>query len=371
MKKRKAVYAASLDPITNGHINIIERMAPLYDELAVLVAVDSRKTYTFTPEERVNMVKEAVSHLQNVIVDVCVGRYVVKHADSIGGQVIIRGLRNFKDLEDEQTLAEENRKICPHIETIWVPCIPNLMHVSSSMVKGHVGVDPSWEEQVARSVPATVVVKLKEKFILGKARRHWTSLMVSLGNPEGSDSVFSDIVARYKEPHRVHHKLGHIVMMLDELEQLDDVDDNNEVAWAIWYHDAIYNPKVNDNEEQSAAFSKSMAKKLGLPDSFGDRGSGLILSSKHDTVSSNHDNRILADLDLVILGKSEKEFDAYENGIRKEYRHVSQSEFCEIRSKILQSFLDRPSIYLTDYFRGKYESAARKNLERSIGQLQK
>src|SRR4051794_13425574 len=136
---RKAVYAASLDPITNGHINVVERMAPLYDELVVVVAVDPRKAYTFTPEERVAMAREALCQIQNVSVDVCIGHYVVKHAESIGAQVIVRGLRNFKDLEDEQTLAEENRKIAPAVETIWVPCRPDLGHVSSSMVKNHIG----------------------------------------------------------------------------------------------------------------------------------------------------------------------------------------------------------------------------------------
>lgn len=185
MESRKAVYAASLDPITHGHINIIERTAPLYDSLFVLVAVDTRKIYTFTAEERVDMAKEAVAHLPNVVVDACIGQYVVRKAEAFGAQVIIRGIRNFKDVEDEQTLAEENRNISPHIETIWVPCRPNLMHVSSSMVKGHVGVDPEWEDQVARSVPNAVVAKLKEKFTFVKALKHWSSLMTLVGNPPG------------------------------------------------------------------------------------------------------------------------------------------------------------------------------------------
>lgn len=370
MKKRKAVYAASLDPITNGHINIIERMAPLYDELVVMIAVDLRKAYTFTPEERVNMVKESVSHFLNVTVNVCIGHYVVNQANSIGAQVIIRGLRSLKDLEEEQTLAEENRKICPFIETVLVPCLPNLMHVSSSIVKGHVGADPHWEDQVARLVPAPIVIKLKEKFILQKARKHWMFLMSELGNPKGSEEVLKDLLSRYGEPHRAYHNLEHIVTMLDELEQLGDVG-TIEIRWAIWHHDSVYNPKAKDNEEQSATLSKNTAKKLGLPDTFGDRESDLILSTKHGKISPNHDNRILADLDLVIFGKSEKEFDAYEAAIQKEYEFVPRHDFCLDRSEILRSFLDRPSIYLTDYFRDKYKSAARKNLKRSIGQLKK
>lgn len=369
MKVRKAVYAASLDPITNGHINVIERMAPLYDELVVIVAVDSRKTYTFTPEERVDMTKAAVAHLQNVSVDVCIGHYVVKQAESMGAQVIVRGLRNFKDLEDEQTLAEENRKICPNIETVWVPCLPNLMHVSSSMVKGHVGIDPDWSEQVARSVPAAVVAKLKEKFVLGKARKHWATLVSALGNPEGSEAVLKELLMRYAEPQRAYHNLEHIVAMLDELEQLNEKDP--AVALAIWFHDAVYDPKAKENEEYGAQLAKDTIRKIGLPDSLGEQVSDLVMATKHAAVPTEHAAQILVDLDLMILGKPEKVFDAYEVGIRKEYDWVPQSDFSAGRSKILQSFLDRSSIYSTPLLRDRYESAARKNLARSIEQLQK
>ena len=369
MKKRKAVYAASLDPITNGHINVIERMAPLYDELIVLVAVDSRKTYTFTPDERVEMTKVAVAHISNVSVDVCIGHYVVKQAESIGAQVIVRGLRNFKDLEDEQMLAEENRKICPHIETVWIPCWPNLMHVSSSMVKGHVGIDPGWEEQVARSVPEAVVAKLKEKFILGKAHNHWAILMSALGNPKGSETILKGLLGLYMEPHRAYHNLTHIVAMLDELELARE--SGPALTLAIWFHDAIYDPKAKDNEEQSAQLAKDSIKKMGLPNTLGEQVNELVMATKHIAVPTDHTAQVLVDLDLIILGKPEKEFDRYEVEIRKEYDWVTQPDFCAGRSKILQSFLDRPSIYSTELFRTTYESAARKNLDRSIQRLRK
>lgn len=372
MEKRKAVYAASLDPITNGHLNVIERMAPFYDELIVLIAVDPRKTYTFSPEERVNMAKAAIAHLPNVHVDVCVGRYVVKQADSIGAQIIIRGLRNFKDLEDEQTLAEENRRICPGIETIWVPCLPHLMHVSSSMVKSHVGIDPEWEEQVARSVPPAVIVKLKEKLIFAKAQKHWTALMSALGSPKGSDIIFKDLLVRYSEPHRVYHILEHIVAMLDCLNTINEAEQEiMELALAIWFHDAVYDTKTRDNEEQSALLAKEASGKLGLPDAFGEQVSNLVLATKHTAGQPDRVAQIMGDLDLAIFGKSEKEFDTYEIGVRKEYAEIPYPDFAATRSKILQSFLDRPSIYLTHHFREMHELTARKNLKRSIEQLKK
>lgn len=367
MKARKAVYAASLDPITNGHINVIERMARLYDEFIVVVAVDSRKTYMFTPEERVDMTRAAVAHLPNVSVDVCIGHYVVKQAEAMGAQVIVRGLRNFKDLEAEQVLAEENRRICPQIETVWIPCLPNLMHVSSSMVKSHVGIDPEWCEQVARSVPATVVIKLKEKFILKKANKHWNTLMSVLGNPKGSKTILQDLLTRYSEPKRAYHNLEHIVAMLDELEHLNEKDP--AVALAIWFHDAAYDPKMKENEEHSAELAKDAIKKIALPDSLGEQVSNLVTATRHDVTPTEHAAQILVDLDLMILGKPEKEFDAYEVGIRKEYDWVPQSEFNTRHSNILQSFLNRPSIYSTQLFRDKYESTARNNLLRSIKKL--
>jgi len=383
MKTRKAIYAASLDPITNGHINVIERMAPLYDELVIIIAVDSRKKYTFSTDERVEMAKYATTHIKNVTVSVCVGQYVVRCADSIGAQVIIRGIRNNKYLDDEQILAEENRKICPNIETIFVPCLSSLMYVSSSVAKGHVGVDPDWEHQVARLVPVHVILKLKMKFILEKARKHWESLMRAFGNPINSEKVFLSLVKRYSEAHRAYHTLEHVVSMLDEFEEIKDQAKNPEaLKLAIWYHDAIYDPEhkdhhvVADNEARSAYNAELDMKELGLSASIitlisGTYDTGLISATTHTQLTSDNDAQILVDLDLAVLGRKEVEFDIYEEGIRKEYNFVPDADFRAGRSKILQSFLDRSSIYQTKYFMDKYESIARKNLQRSIEQLKK
>lgn len=374
MTLRKAVYAASLDPITNGHINVIERMAPLYDEFIVVVAVDSRKNYSFTSSERVVMTQEAVAHLLNVSVDICVGRYVVKYAEEKGARTIVRGLRNFKDMEDEQTLAEENRRICPSVETIWVPCLPSLMHVSSSMVKGHIGVDPEWEEQVSRSVPSIVMVKMKEKFILRKARGYWDALMSDIDNPKGSDRFFDELLKRLSEPWRAYHTIQHVVAMLDDLTWIiannGCESDISDIALAIWLHDAIYDPKAKDNEGKSADLAKIIVGGLGRSKKSIGNVVEMVLATGHVLSQHNVLTYMITDIDLSIFGASAKRFDEYEAGIRKEYDWVSDVDFRRERSKIIKSFLDRDSIYWTKMFRERYEIPARRNLERSLKRLE-
>ncbi len=385
---RKAVYAASLDPVTNGHINVVERVAPLYDEVLVVVAVDARKTYTFSPGERVAMARAAVAHIPNARVDVIFGQYVVKYAEAAGARVIIRGLRTSADLEAERTLATENLAICPHIETMWLPCAMHLMHVSSSMVKGHVGIDPGWEEQVARSVPPAVVAKLKEKYILGKARWYWESFIAKAASrgmpasPAVAAAVFEDLIARYQEPHRAYHNLEHIVSMLEGLEEwlagseafLETALQGGQIAtltFAIWFHDSVYEPKSKTNEEDSAVLARRACQRLGFPEAFASEVSAFILVTRHTAAATGlpPDMQVMVDLDLAILGRIEKEFLAYEDQIRQEYSWVSPAEYATGRTSVLRSFLDRPAIYATPYFHGKYEAAARRNLTVSIDAL--
>jgi pantetheine-phosphate adenylyltransferase len=159
-----AGYAGSFDLFTKGHRNIVDRMAPLYGKFIVMVAVDPKKNYMFNPEERAEVVKEALIDLPNIEVVICVNRYVIRYLHELGAQVYIRGLRNFSDLDKEQGMVEENRELCPHVETIFVPCLPGFGHISSSLVKSHIGADPDWEQAVTRLAGEAVLKKFKEKF---------------------------------------------------------------------------------------------------------------------------------------------------------------------------------------------------------------
>lgn len=187
------------------------------------------------------------------------------------------------------------------------------------------------------------------------------------GDPEPQWRSLSD---RYAEPHRAYHTLRHIGHCLDELEAARSLaGDRAAVEMALWYHDAIYDPRAKDNEDRSADLAAAAASAMGLTPAFGDRVADLIRVSTHRSVAAGADPQLFADIDLAILGQPEAAFDEYERQVRVEYSWVVEPAFRAGRSAILRSFLDRPSIYGTEFFRKKYEAAARRNLARSIALL--
>ena len=168
------------------------------------------------------------------------------------------------------------------------------------------------------------------------------------GDPEPVYGLLSDV---YSERHRAYHTMSHLTHCLDELEEARHLAEHpNEVEMALWFHDAIYDPKAKDNEERSAELSRRIAKEAGLPEAFGNRVSDLVLATQHHRPPEGTDAQLLVDIDLSILGRPRDEFDEYETNIRKEYRFVPLRQYRSARSAILRRFLSRATIYSTGFF---------------------
>jgi pantetheine-phosphate adenylyltransferase len=131
---RIAVYTGTFDPITNGHLSVIERAARLFDQLRVLVAVNPTKSPMFSLGERIEMIGEATCHLSNVSCDATEG-LVASYAQGLGAVALIRGIRGETDAESEIELAHINRLLAPEMTTLFVPADPHLSEVSSSQLK--------------------------------------------------------------------------------------------------------------------------------------------------------------------------------------------------------------------------------------------
>lgn len=158
--KKVGIYSGTFDPVTNGHLDIIERGYELFDYLYITIAQNINKKTLFTVEERVEMLKRATMHLPNVEVVVCSDQLVVDFAKEVGAKTILRGLRAVTDFEYEFQIATTNKRLAPEIETVFLMTKAENMFLSSSTTKevARFGGD------VSSFVPEFVQDALKEKF---------------------------------------------------------------------------------------------------------------------------------------------------------------------------------------------------------------
>ena len=153
---RRAVCPGSFDPVTNGHVDVINRAAGLYDELVVAVLVNPGKAGLFSVDERMELLRESVADLTNVTVDSFEG-LLVDYCRSKDIPVIVKGLRAVSDFEYELQMAQMNRELAG-IETLFVPTAPQVGHLSSSLVKQIA----TFRGDVSRLVPKAVNDRLLE-----------------------------------------------------------------------------------------------------------------------------------------------------------------------------------------------------------------
>ena len=133
--RTKALYTGSFDPLTNGHFNIIERAAKLYDELTIGIIVNPSKRSMFSLEERVDMIRETVRGLDNVKVD-CFSGLLADYVTENGFNVVVRGLRAAMDFEYEIQMAHMNARLFNEtVETVFLMTDPKYSFISSSMMK--------------------------------------------------------------------------------------------------------------------------------------------------------------------------------------------------------------------------------------------
>jgi pantetheine-phosphate adenylyltransferase len=159
-----AICPGSYDPVTNGHVDVIARAAKVFDRVVVgVVRIPQHKTPLFSIDERLELVREAVSAIPNVEVDVF-KELVVEFARRWEAQVIVRGLRAISDFEWEFQMNQLNRTLAPEIETVYVMASPQVSFVSSSGVKEIA----AFGGDVAELVPEAVSLRLKELFPSGR-----------------------------------------------------------------------------------------------------------------------------------------------------------------------------------------------------------
>ncbi|MFH0867803.1 MAG: pantetheine-phosphate adenylyltransferase [Candidatus Woesearchaeota archaeon] len=156
---KTAVYPGSFDPVTNGHIDVIERALKIFDKIIVVVGDNPEKKPTFTTEERTEMLKESTKHLKNIEIDSFSG-LLLDYVKSKNSSIIIRGLRAVSDFEFEFQRALLNRVIDGGIETVFIMTKEDYVYLNSSIIKEVA----MFSGKVNDFVPKIVEEKLREKF---------------------------------------------------------------------------------------------------------------------------------------------------------------------------------------------------------------
>jgi pantetheine-phosphate adenylyltransferase len=157
---RVAVYTGSFDPITLGHMNVIERSARLVDTLVVGIGINTEKAPLFSPEERVALVTQATADVKNVVVKAFDG-LAVEFVRQSGARVMVRGVRPLTDLAGEFTMMMANKHLDPGIETVFLMADEEFAHVSSTLIKQIAALAD--DEMLARFVPSAIIPALRAK----------------------------------------------------------------------------------------------------------------------------------------------------------------------------------------------------------------
>ena len=200
---------------------------------------------------------------------------------------------------------------------------------------------------------------------------HWVRLGSELGASRWDSSIYARLLAAYRETPRFYHNEEHLAECLAVFDQMRDLARRPEaVECALWFHDAVYDPRASNNEEQSAILAAEVLNNAGVAPARIKEIEHLILATKNHQPGDRPDAQVVIDADLSILGQPELRFWRYEAGIASEYAWVPCDAYRQKRSEILTRFLARPAIYQTPYAAGHYEQSARKNLGSAIEKLQ-
>jgi predicted metal-dependent HD superfamily phosphohydrolase len=204
---------------------------------------------------------------------------------------------------------------------------------------------------------------------LSDLRQRFLRALSDSGVQRSGAALFDELLARYGEDHRRYHTLEHVDACLGFFDWYRGISLHPErVELALWFHDAVYDPRACDNERRSALLARARLGELGLCRAALDDIEAHVLATERHR-GGTPDTDLVVDLDLAILGGRARTYARFEQAIREEYAHATEQAFAIGRRAVLAAFLARPEIYRVPALREELEARARLNLERRILEL--
>lgn len=184
--------------------------------------------------------------------------------------------------------------------------------------------------------------------------------------------ALDEVIGRHREPHRRYHGVRHVTWVVRhvlDLARSELVADLGAIVAAAFFHDAVYDPRASDNEEQSACLAERTLVDLGWSPERAARVAELIRATADHDAAGDGDRAVLLDADLAVLGSDPAAYQAYVRGVRAEYGHVPEAEWRAGRAAVLERLAAREAIYATPTGRERWESRARANLAAELATL--
>jgi pantetheine-phosphate adenylyltransferase len=378
---KKIGFSGTLDPITNGHMWVIEEARTMADKVVVFISENPFKKCQFSAERRQQIVEQSCVERgwDNVSVIVVRGDYTARAAKKHGVDYLLRGIRNTTDFDYENLLQQANVDVINGTKTVFVMPPRDLGSVSSSFIKGLQG-PAGWHWYTKKFIPPAAYKAWIEDWLYQEWRQLWSSKDVnshidatSFANQE---AWFQKILQAYREPTRHYHNLDHLVHGLSELRVwaancAASENDLRVLKQAFWFHDFVYagQQDVSDEEASAQAWLNSS---LDLHNA--EAVAALIRATDHfQEQHIDHPLKpILLGADLAILGQHADIYIAYASAIRQEYQHVPSIIYSEKRRHALvhlrKKALDQ-QLFQSAYFGHEYNANAIENMTQEIERL--
>jgi predicted metal-dependent HD superfamily phosphohydrolase len=187
----------------------------------------------------------------------------------------------------------------------------------------------------------------------------WAALV---GDSPISRTEWAALIAAWSQPHRRYHDLAHLAAVLGLVSELEGAADPDAVRLAAWYHDVVYDPRRQDNEQVSAERARAGLRGLVPGVRIAEVERLVRLTAGHDPEPGDADGAVLCDADLAVLAGPPEAYVAYASAVRQEYGHLSDEEFTAGRVAVLESLLALPALYRTPAAARQWEETARANL---------
>lgn len=360
---KKIAFTGSFDPITKGHLWVVQEGLEIADRLILMIAVNPSKKYMFSENERKDMIfKSLVEYGLEDKVDIIISKneYVAQTTMDMGCNYLIRGIRSSNDFDYESLIQKANTEVLGGSKTIFVMPPRDLESVSSSFIKNFLG-PVGWHWNIKKFISNAVYDALIKKY-LNICVVKYTGLNLQ---DDQREQFIDTVLDHYKN--RAYHNIDHIIHCFQELEWFlsnSDVKEKiniEDVGLSIIAHDIIYGAKQKElDEELSAQWLKDYLKSVNQERK---EVIDIILSTAHLSGKYQVDTpekKLMASIDLAILGQRDEIYKRYSDAVRKEYSFVNDANYIQGREKAID-FLMSKQLFINKSF-DKYEEKAKSNM---------